>query len=176
MRCMSGWLIGFPRRLVITCTWRVMFQLETSSWLIGNFNGCWHAQPIKGQFWRESRRGWSELHHTWKHDQAWEATRAVIIMEGEHMNEPVHWKNKALNNKQRHAVMMEHRRGGTYISNQVRMHACHLTSKHCIYFLLVAGKILVSLARLGTKKESLTWWTIKNHGFDPGTGGRWDKP
>jgi hypothetical protein len=22
------------------------------------------------------------------------------------------------------------------------MHACHLTSKHCIYFLFVAGKIL----------------------------------
>jgi hypothetical protein len=37
---------------------------------------------------------------------------------------------------------MEHRRGGAYISSQVRMHACHLTSKHCIYFLFVAGKIL----------------------------------
>jgi len=49
---------------------------------------------------------------------------------------------KALNNKQRHPVMMEHRRGGTYISNQVRMHACHLMSKHCIYFLFVVGKIL----------------------------------
>jgi len=49
---------------------------------------------------------------------------------------------KALNNKQRHPVMMEHQRGGTYISNQVRMHACHLTSKHCINFLFVAGKIL----------------------------------
>jgi hypothetical protein len=50
---------------------------------------------------------------------------------------------KAFNSKQRQPVMMEHRRRETYISNQVRMHACHLTSKHCIYFLFVIGKSLM---------------------------------
>jgi hypothetical protein len=60
---------------------------------------------------------------------------------------------KALNNKQRHPMMMEHRRGGTYISNQVRMHACHLTSKYCIYFLFVAGKILNVVQQDWEKKK-----------------------
>jgi hypothetical protein len=32
----------FPWRLVITYTWRVLFQLEASSWLIDNHDGCWH--------------------------------------------------------------------------------------------------------------------------------------
>jgi hypothetical protein len=35
-----------------------------------------------------------------------------------------------------------YQREGTYISNQVRMYACHLTSKYCKYFLIVTGKIL----------------------------------
>jgi hypothetical protein len=33
-------------------------------------------------------------------------------------------------------------KGGAYISNQVRMHACHPTLNDCIYFLIVTGKIL----------------------------------
>jgi hypothetical protein len=41
--------------------------------------------------------------------------------------------NKALDSKQRHPMTMKHQRGGTYISNQVRMHACHLTLKHCTH-------------------------------------------
>jgi hypothetical protein len=62
--------------------------------------------------------------------------------------------DKALECKQRHPVMMEHRRGGTYISNQVRMHACQLTLKHCTYFLFCCRKNpQCSLARLGTKKK-----------------------
>jgi hypothetical protein len=40
---------------------------------------------------------------------------------------------KALECKQRHPMTMDHQRGGTYISNKVRMHVCHLTSKHCTY-------------------------------------------
>ena len=40
---------------------------------------------------------------------------------------------KALECKQTHPMTMEHQRGGTYISNQVRMHACHLTSNHCTH-------------------------------------------
>jgi hypothetical protein len=65
---------------------------------------------------------------------------------------------KALKSKQRHPVMMEHRRGGTYISNQVRMHACHLTSKHCIYFLFVTGKSLNVVQH--------DWGQKKNHWVD----------
>ena len=36
---MTDWV---PRRLMITCTWRVLFQLEASSWLINNLDGYWH--------------------------------------------------------------------------------------------------------------------------------------
>jgi len=39
-------------------------------------------------------------------------------------------------------MTIRHQREGTYISNQVRMLACHLTSKYCKYFLIVTGKIL----------------------------------
>jgi len=49
------------------------------------------------------------------------------------MSQYIERAKKALNNKQRHLMIMEHQRGGPYISNQVRMHACHLTSKHCTY-------------------------------------------
>jgi hypothetical protein len=50
---------------------------------------AWCAQPIKGQFLRESRRWmicptpswWIEQHHTWKNGQAWEQLRAVIIVD-----------------------------------------------------------------------------------------------
>jgi len=34
--------LTIPRRLVITYTWRVLFQLEASSWLVDHFDGCWH--------------------------------------------------------------------------------------------------------------------------------------
>jgi hypothetical protein len=49
---------------------------------------------------------------------------------------------KALVSKQRHLMTMKHRRGGTYISNHIRMHACHLTSKHCTYIFICYRKIL----------------------------------
>jgi len=173
----TGW---FPRRLMITCTWRVLFQLEASSWLIDNFNGRWHVQPIKGQFWRESRR-WMKW--ATSHMEAWSSLRSN--KSSNHHGRPMigtaltsKWKastrmsqcieriKKALNNKQRHHVMMEHWRGGTYMSNQVRMHACHLTSKHCIYFWSVAGKILNvvqqdwgqrKIVDLKNNKESWFW-------------------
>jgi hypothetical protein len=89
--------------------------------------------------------------------------------------------NKALECKQRHPVMMEHRRGGTYISNQVRMHACQLTLKHCAYFLFCCRKNpQCSLARLGTKKRErekkkgriIELIITENHGCDLGTGRR----
>jgi len=49
------------------------------------------------------------------------------------MSQYIERAKKALNNKQRHLMIMEHQRGGPYISNHVRMHACHRTSKHCTY-------------------------------------------
>ena len=81
---MTDWV---PRRLMITCTWRVLFQLEARSWLIDNFNGRWHAQPIKGQFLREYGSwmicsipsGWIEQYHTWGQGQAWWTMQAVIV-------------------------------------------------------------------------------------------------
>jgi hypothetical protein len=132
-------------------------HLEAWSSLRSNESSNSHGQPIIG----------TTLTSEWK-----ASTR---------MNQCTERIKKALNNKQRHPVMMEHRRGGTYISNQVRMQVCHLTSKHCIYFWFVAGKILNVVQQDWEKKrkekrELLSWWTIKNHGSDPGTGGRWDKP
>jgi len=58
------------------------------------------------------------------------------------MNQYIERIMKAWKSKQRHPVMMEHQRGGTCISNQVRIQACHLTSKHCIYFWFVTGTSL----------------------------------
>jgi hypothetical protein len=41
---------------------------------------------------------------------------------------------------------MEHQRGGAYISNHVRIHACHLTLKHCInVFEIFTGKSTMKL-------------------------------
>jgi hypothetical protein len=65
---------------------------------------------------------------------------------------------KALVSKQRHLMTMEHQRGGTYISNQVRMHACHLTSKHCTHIFICYRKILKKKAKENKKKEKK-----KNH-------------
>jgi hypothetical protein len=45
------------------------------------------------------------------------------------MSQYIERTKKALECKQRHPMEMEHQRGGTYISNQVRMHAYHLTCK-----------------------------------------------
>ena len=65
---------------------------------------------------------------------------------------------KALDSKQRHPMTMEHQRGGeTYISNQVRMYACHLTFKHCTYaFDLLQENPQSNPARLWIRKESLS--------------------
>jgi hypothetical protein len=85
---------------------------------------------------------------------------------------------KALVSKQRHPMTMEHQRGGTYISNQVRMHACHLTSKHCTHIFIRYRKILKkkkekkSPARLKEKekKKRIIELIIKeNHCCDLGT-------
>jgi hypothetical protein len=45
------------------------------------------------------------------------------------------WKERRrpLDSKRRHPTTMENQREGTCISNQVRMHACYLTSKHCTH-------------------------------------------
>jgi hypothetical protein len=70
---------------------------------------------------------------------------------------------KALVSKQRHLMTMEHQREGTHISNQVRMHACHLTSKHCTHIFICYRKILkkkksskIEKKRKKKKKESLS--------------------
>ena len=43
--------------------------------------------------------------------------------------------------------------GGAYISNQVRMHACHLTSKHCAYFWVVTGKSSMKSSKIVDRKN-----------------------
>jgi len=70
--------------------------------------------------------------------------------------------NKALVSKQRHPVMMEHRRGGTYISHQVRMHACHLTSKHCTYLWFVTERSSMKSSKIVDKERIIELMMTEN--------------
>jgi len=70
---------------------------------------------------------------------------------------------KALECKQRYPMMMDHQRGGTYISNQVRMHTCHLTSKHCIYFGIVTGKSSMKSSKIVDRKNH--WVDVTKNWF-----------
>jgi len=49
------------------------------------------------------------------------------------MSQYIKKAKNALDNKQKHPMTVEHQRGRTYISNQVRIHACHLTLKNCTH-------------------------------------------
>jgi hypothetical protein len=60
-------------------------------------------------------------------------------------------------------MTMEHQRRGTYIPNQVRMHACHLTSKHCIIvFELLQEKSSMRSSKIVEKERSITLMITKN--------------
>jgi hypothetical protein len=52
--------------------------------------------------------------------------------------------------------------GGTYISNQVRMHACHLTSKHCTYFWVVTGRSSMKSSKIVDKERIIELMITKN--------------
>jgi hypothetical protein len=58
---------------------------------------------------------------------------------------------------------MKHQRKGTYIPNQVRMHACHLTSKHCtIVFELLQEKSSIRSSNIVEKERSIALMITKN--------------
>jgi hypothetical protein len=58
---------------------------------------------------------------------------------------------------------MEHQRRGTYIPNQVRMHACQLTSKHCtIVFELLQEKSSMRSNKIVEKERSIALMITKN--------------
>jgi hypothetical protein len=60
-------------------------------------------------------------------------------------------------------MMMEHQRRGTYIPNQVRMHAWHLTSKHCtIVFELLQEKSSMRSSKIVEKERSIVLMITKN--------------
>jgi hypothetical protein len=70
----------FPWRLVITYTWRVLFQLEASSWLIDNHDGVGTMRTINAitilrivQRMNDRLRSswWIKQHHTRGQSQAW---------------------------------------------------------------------------------------------------------
>jgi hypothetical protein len=66
---------------------------------------------------------------------------------------------------------MEHQRGGTDISNLVRMHACHLTSKYCTHIFICYRKILKKKSSKIERKKRIIKLIIKeNHFYEPGTG------
>ena len=78
------------------------------------------------------------------------------------MSQYIERTKKALECKQRHPMTMEHQRGGTYISNQVRMHACHLTSKHCTYLWFVTERSLMKSSKIVHKERIIELMIIKN--------------
>jgi hypothetical protein len=58
---------------------------------------------------------------------------------------------------------MEHQRRGTYIPNHVKIHACHLTSKHCtIVFELLQEKSLMRSSKIVEKERSIALMITKN--------------
>jgi len=60
-------------------------------------------------------------------------------------------------------MMMEHQRRGTYIPNQVRMHACQLISKHCIIvFELLQEKSSMRSNKIVEKERSIALMITKN--------------
>ena len=74
------------------------------------------------------------------------------------MNELMHQKKKERFGIQTRAPYDDgaSKRGGTYISNQVRMHACHLTlkkKKHLHIFLNCYRKILNEVQQDGGKRK-----------------------
>ena len=73
------------------------------------------------------------------------------------------WANAS--KEQRHPMTMDHQRGGgTYISNQVRMHACHLTSKHCTYLWFVTKRSSTKSSKV-VEKERIIELMMTNNRF-----------
>ena len=80
-----------------------------------------------------------------------------------HMNKPLHGKNKECFGMQTRRWSIKE--GGTYISNQVRMHAYHLTLKKkkiCTYFWIVTGKSLMRSSKMVERERSIVVMIIKN--------------
>ena len=78
------------------------------------------------------------------------------------MSQCIERTNKALECKQRHPMTMDHQRGGTYISHQVRMHACHLTSKHCTYLWFVTERFSMKSSKIVDKERIIELRMTKN--------------
>jgi hypothetical protein len=78
------------------------------------------------------------------------------------MSQTVRRAKKALECKQRHPMTMEHQRRGTYISNKVRMHACHLTTKHCTYLWFVTGRSSIKSSKIMDKERIIELMITKN--------------
>jgi hypothetical protein len=60
-------------------------------------------------------------------------------------------------------MTIKHQRKGTYMTNQVRMHACHLTSEHCtIVFELLQEKSSMRSNKIVKKERSIVLMITKN--------------
>jgi len=60
-------------------------------------------------------------------------------------------------------MTIKHQRKGTYITNQVRMHACYLTSEHCIIvFELLQEKSSMRSNKIVKKERSIALMITKN--------------
>jgi len=53
-------------------------------------------------------------------------------------------------------------KGETYISHQVRMHACHLTSKHCTFLWFVAERSSMKSSKVVDKERIIELMMTKN--------------
>jgi len=78
------------------------------------------------------------------------------------MSQGIKRTKKALECKQRHPMTMDHQKGGTYISHQVRRHACHLTSKHCTFLWFVTERSSMKSSKFVDKERIIELMMTKN--------------
>jgi hypothetical protein len=145
MRCMSGWL-NSSMKVDDHIYLKGMFQLEASSWLIDHLNGCWHDAHNQSKDNSQKNPGDKILHDEssnttlggmvkldkqWKQQSSLKAQDRHCIynwgIASTWMSQCIERTKKASECKQRHPMTMDIKEWGTYISNQVRMHAYHLT-------------------------------------------------
>ena len=124
--------------------------------------GCWHDAHNQSKDNSQKNPREKILHNESSNTTLGHCTYSwvMIIIWISHCMERT--KN-ALECKQGHPMTMDHEERGTYISNQVRMHAYHLTSEkkknHLHIFLNCYRKILNEVQQdSGKRKEALWWW------------------
>jgi len=181
MRSMSGWL-GSSMKDGDRIYLKGMFQLEASSWLIENLDGCWHNTHNQSKNNSQKKLGDKILH-----DESSNTTLGGIVKLDKQREQYSSWTSPGwvlhlqLSGWLAHewaSTLKEQRRvwnankgtlrwwnikkGGTYISNQVNMYACHLTSKHYTYLWFVTERSSMKSIKIVDKERIIELMITKN--------------